>query len=98
MAQTRYQEPPAFNHPSASYWNNHGAFDDPIGECKWNRNYSGVSSQKEKTSFFKRNEKKQWCPKKFHCLLPTNFSFETDVIRALNSCQVICSEGGNLEF
>lgn len=37
MAQTRYQEPPAFNHPSASYWNNHGAFDDPIGECKETR-------------------------------------------------------------
>lgn len=38
MAQTLYQEPPAFNHPSASYWNNkHGAFEDPIGECKETR-------------------------------------------------------------
>ena len=45
MSQTRYQEPPAFNHPSASYWNNHGAFDDQIGECKWNRKYCGLSSQ-----------------------------------------------------
>ena len=49
MAQTLYQEPPAFSHTSASsYWNNPAgapSFDtDPIGECKETRKDFNVAS------------------------------------------------------